>query len=108
MDGLAEKVLSLSIRRKVLEELIKKGKATAYELSKELDIPDAAVGKHLGILYEAGLVESPEVDISSGRLKKIYMPSNRAAKILREFWKKEIMAAPKIIQDMCKEVKENG
>lgn len=105
MDNIEEKVLSLAIRRKVLEELIKKGEATAYDIAKTLDIPDAAVGKHLIILQEAELVKEPEIDISTGRLKKIYKPSEGAIKILKEFWKREIKAAPKIIQDMCKEVK---
>lgn len=108
MDELAEKVLSLTIRRKVLEQLIKKGEATAYEISKELSIPDAAVGKHLSILQEVGLVNPPEIDVSGGRLKKIYKPSKNAIKVLKEFWKKELEAAPEIIKDICKEVNKNG
>jgi predicted transcriptional regulator len=100
MDEAVERILSTSVRRKVLEELIKRGKATAYEISKNLNIPDAAVGKHLEILFEAKLVSAPEVDISSGRLKKIYRPAANAEKILKEFWDKEIRSAPKSIQKM--------
>ncbi|MCK4364826.1 MAG: helix-turn-helix transcriptional regulator [Thermoplasmatales archaeon] len=109
MDKAVGRVLSTSIRRKVLEELIKRGKATAYEISKNLDIPDAAVGKHLEILFEAKLVDAPEVDISTGRLKKIYRPATNAEKVLKEFWDKEIRDAPKSIQKMYlnKECKEN-
>ena len=108
MDDVAEKVLSQTVRRKVLEQLIEKSDATAYDIAKELDIPDAAVGKHLMILQEAGLVEEPEVDISGGRLKKIYRPSRKASKTLKEFWKKEIEMAPKMIRDMFKEVEKNA
>lgn len=100
MDEAIERILSTSVRRKVLEELIKRGEATAYEISKNLKLPDAAVGKHLEILYEIKLVSSPEVDISTGRLRKIYKPAPNAEKVLKEFWDKEIRSAPKSIQKM--------
>jgi predicted transcriptional regulator len=103
MNREEERILSVSSRRRVLEELIKSGEATSYELAKKLDIPDSAVGKHLRILHEAGLVEEPEIDISSGRLKKIYRPSEYAEKILQEFWSKEIESAPESVKKIVSE-----
>lgn len=93
-----EKILSTTVRRKILEELIKRGKANAYEIAKDKEIPDAAVGRHLQILMGAGLVKEPNVDISEGRLKKIYTPASGAENTLIEFWNKEISEAPKSIQ----------
>lgn len=95
--------MSVSSRRKVLEELIKRGKATSYEIAKKLNIHDSAVGKHLKILQEAGLVEEPEVDTSEGRLRKIYRPAKHSEKILKEFWLKEIKSAPESVQEILKE-----
>lgn len=97
-----DKILSVSARRKILEELIKSGEATAYELSRKLEIPDSAVGKHLRILYEVGLVEEPKIDLSEGRLKKMYKPARSAEKKLKEFWIKEIKSVPKSIQNEIK------
>ena len=110
MDKIIEKVLSTTVRRKVLEELIKNEKATAYEIAKNIDIPDAAVGRHLEILHQVGLVHKPQVDISEGRLKKIYSPTSEAERILREFWDREIRSAPKSIQNIYlrKECEEKG
>jgi len=93
-----EKILSVSSRRKILEELVKSGEATSYELAKKLNIPDSAIGKHLKILNEAGLVEEPKIDTSEGRLKKIYKPTKGAEKTLKDFWIKEIKSAPESIQ----------
>jgi len=93
-----EKVLSVSSRRRVLEELVKSGEATSYELAKKLNIHDSAVGKHLKILYEVGLVEEPLIDTSEGRLRRVYKPSENAERVLREFWLKEIKSAPESIQ----------
>lgn len=95
--------MSVSSRRRVLEELIKSGEATSYELAKKLNIHDSAVGKHLKILHEAGLVEEPEIDTSEGRLKKIYKPSKHAEKILKEFWSKEIESVPESVKKIISE-----
>jgi len=100
MNKVIEKILSVSSRRKVLEELIKKREATAYEIAKELGIPDAAAGRHLFILCEVGLTEAPTISTSGGRLKKIYKPTRAAEGILREFWDKEIQSAPESIKRM--------
>ena len=110
MKSKEEKILSVSSRRKVLEELIKIGEATAYEIAKKINIPDSAVGKHLKILREAGLVEEPEIDISGGRLKKTYKPTPHAEKTLRDFWLKEVKSAPESIQKILsrKHVEETG
>ena len=53
MNTITEKVLSTTVRRKVLEELIKLERANAYEIAKNTGIPDAAVGKHLQILLRS-------------------------------------------------------
>ena len=95
--------MSVSSRRRVLEELVKSGEATSYELAKKLNIHDSAVGKHLKILHEAGLVEEPMVDVSEGRLKKVYKPAKDAEKILKDFWLKEIESAPENIQKILGE-----
>lgn len=92
------KLLSVPSRRRILEELIKNGESTAYELAKKLEIPDSAVGKHLKILCEAGLVEEPNIDVSEGRLKKIYKLAPHAEKLLKEFWISEIQSVPESIQ----------
>lgn len=97
------KVLSTTVRRKILEELIKRGKANAYEIAKDTEIPDAAVGRHLQILMGAGLVKEPNVDISEGRLKKIYTFASGAENTLKEYWDKEFKEAPKSIQKMILE-----
>ena len=107
MDAIIEKVLSTTVRRKVLEELIKLEKANAYEIAKNTGIPDAAVGKHLQILRENGFVKEPDVDISEGRLKKIYTPAPGAENTLKEYWDKEINEAPKSIQKMIIEKYSN-
>jgi predicted ArsR family transcriptional regulator len=98
MSGFEEKVLSLSSRRKVLEELIKSEEATAYQIAKKLNIPDSAVGKHLAILYQARLVQRPIIDTSEGRLKKLYKPAEDAERILMNFWLKEIESAPESVK----------
>lgn len=106
-----EKILSVSSRRKILEELIKSGEGTAYELAKALHIPDSAVGKHLKILQEAELVEEPKTDISEGRLRKVYKPSANAQKVLTEFWLEEIKSVPEGVKDSLRrmrKVKEGG
>jgi predicted ArsR family transcriptional regulator len=95
-------LLSVSSRRKVLEELKKSGEANSYALAKKLGVPDSAVGKHLKILQEAGLVEEPTVDVSEGRLRKVYRPAKDAEKILGEFWVKEVRSAPESIQKILK------
>ncbi len=102
MDGINEKILSTTVRRKILEELIKMEKANAYEIAKNTGIPDAAVSKHLKILRETGFVEEPDIDISEGRLKKIYTPSPNAEDILIEYWYKEISETPVSIQNMIR------
>jgi predicted transcriptional regulator len=103
MNKEEEKILSVSSRRKVLEELIKSGEGTSYELAKKLNIPDSAAGKHLKILKEAGLVEEPKIDTSEGRLKKIYRPAKSAEKVLNDFWLKEIETAPESIKKLLAE-----
>lgn len=100
MDKMLEKVLSTTVRRKILEELIKRGKANAYEIARDTGLPDAAVGRHLQILRGAGLVQEPNVDISEGRLKKVYAPTANAENSLKEYWNKEISEAPQSIQKM--------
>ena len=110
MNQEEEKILAVTSRRKILEELVKSGEATAYEIAKKINIPDSAVGKHLRILREAGLVEGPEIDISGGRLKKTYKPSPHAEKILEDFWLKEIQSAPESIKKILsrKHLEESG
>jgi len=88
------KALSVTSRRKILEELIKRVGATAYELAEKIGISDSAIGKHLQILCNAGLVEGPTTDISTGRLKKIYKPSPNAEEVLSDFWIEEISSVP--------------
>lgn len=95
-----ERLLSVASRRRILEELIKNGENTAYEFAKKLEIPDSAVGKHLKILCGAGLVEEPNIDVSGGRLKKIYKPAPHAEKVLKDFWLKEIRLTPESVQKM--------
>lgn len=89
-----KEALNVRTRRKVLEELIKKGNSTAYGLAKRVDISDSAVGRHLDILEEAALVEPPYTDTSVGRLKKIYTPAKNAEEVLAEFWEKELDSIP--------------
>lgn len=110
MNSREERILSVASRRKVLEELIKIGETTAYEIAKKISIHDSAVGKHLRILCEAGLVEGPEIDISGGRLKKAYRPASHAEKTLGDFWLKEIQSAPQSVQKILsrKHVEEGG
>lgn len=93
-----EKVLSVTSRRRVLEEVVKNGEITAYEIAKTLKLPDAAVARHFHILSGAGLIEGPFVDTSGGRLKKIFRPSSHAEKVLKDFWAKEIESAPESIR----------
>jgi len=93
-----EKVLSVTFRRKALEEVVKKGEITAYEVAKTLKLSDAAVARHFHILSGAGLIEGPFVDTSGGRLKKIYRPSPHAEKVLKDFWAKEIESTPENIK----------
>jgi predicted ArsR family transcriptional regulator len=93
-----EKVLSVTSRRRVLEEVVKNGEITAYEIAKTLKLPDAAVARHFHILSGAGLIEGPFVDTSGGRLKKIYRPSPHAERVLKDFWAKEIEAAPESVK----------
>lgn len=88
------KALSVTSRRKILEELTKCGGATAYELAEKVGISDSAIGKHLQILCNAGLVEGPTTDISTGRLKKIYKSSPNAEAVLSDFWVEEISSIP--------------
>jgi DNA-binding transcriptional ArsR family regulator len=45
-------------RRTVLEEIATRGSATATELAVPLGITRQAVAKHLGVLADAGLVDS--------------------------------------------------
>jgi DNA-binding transcriptional ArsR family regulator len=104
MDKTLEKVLSTTVRRKILEELIKRGKANAYEIARDTGIPDAAVGRHLQILQGAELVKEPDVDISEGRLKKIFTPALYAENALKEYWHKEICEAPESIREMIIEI----
>ncbi len=94
-----EEALKVRTRRRVLEELIKKGNSTAYGLAKRLDTSDSAVGKHLDKLKEIGLVEPPYTDTSVGRLKKIYSPSKEAEKVLLEFLEGEISSLPDEIRE---------
>jgi len=109
MNQEEEEILSVSARRRVLEELVKSGEATSYKLAKKLNIHDSAVGKHLKILYEAGLVEEPMVDVSEGRLRKVYKPSKNAEKILEDFWLNEIESAPEGIQKIiCEKFTKKG
>ncbi len=103
-----EKVLSVTSRRKVLEEVVKNGEITAYEIAKTLKLPDAAVARHFHILSGAGLIEGPFVDTSGGRLKKIYRPSPHAEKILKDFWAKEIESAPESIKKGVRNGTRNG
>ncbi|TES83851.1 MAG: hypothetical protein E3J91_01480 [Hadesarchaea archaeon] len=42
----------------------------------------AAKRRDLKILWGAGLVEEPNIDVSGGRLKKIYKPAPHAEKVL--------------------------
>ena len=99
MNDEERKILFVSSRRKVLEELIKSGEGTSYYIAKKLNVADSAVGKHLAILHEAGLVEEPLVDLSQGRLRKVYKPSKKAKEILKEFWIEEVESAPKFIKE---------
>lgn len=91
--------LTVRARRRVLEELLKRGNSTAYGLAKRLDISDSAVGRHLEVLKEIGLVKPPNVDTSLGRLKKIYEPAEGAEKTLEEFWRNELELAPERIKE---------
>ncbi len=91
--------LTVRTRRRVLEELIKKGNSTAYGLAKRLDISDSAVSNHLDKLVDVGLVEPPYTDTSVGRLKKIYTPSKNAEKILLEFLEEELDSLPEEVKE---------
>lgn len=109
MDDNKEKALMVTSRRKVLEELIKMKKATAYDIAKKVGISDAAVGKHLKTLEEAGLVQLLSKDTSTGRLRKLYIPTPNAEETLYVFWEKEILSTPhpgKIQKRILKIVKE--
>ncbi|MGI8660729.1 MAG: ArsR/SmtB family transcription factor [Thermoleophilaceae bacterium] len=50
--------LADATRRSMLATLTQRGTATATELARELPMSRQAVSKHLGVLAEAGLVES--------------------------------------------------
>ena len=45
-------------------------------------------------------IEEPNIDVSEGRLKKIYKPAPHAEKVLEEFWIKEIRLTPESVQKM--------
>ncbi|HEU4656307.1 MAG TPA: metalloregulator ArsR/SmtB family transcription factor [Capillimicrobium sp.] len=45
-------------RRRVLDEIGRRGAATATELAADLPVTRQAVAKHLGILADAGLVDA--------------------------------------------------
>jgi len=105
---LVRKALSVTSRRKVLEELTKCGGATAYELAEKVGISDSAIGKHLQILCNASLVEGPTTDISTGRLKKIYKPSPNAEEVLSDFWIEEISSVPNKVKKRIHEKLKNS
>ncbi len=50
--------LADATRREVLDEIGRRGAATATELAADLPVTRQAVAKHLGVLADAGLVES--------------------------------------------------
>ena len=111
VDLPVERILSVSSRRKILEELIKNGESTAYELAKVLQIPDSVVGKHLRVLEQGNLVEEPRTDISEGRLRKVYRPTAGAKEVLTKFWLEEVESLPKSIQnslDEARRIREGG
>jgi len=94
-----QEVLTPTPRRKILEELIKNGEASPYEISKKVGISDSSVSRHLDILSDSDLIEPPETDVSGGRLKKIYKSTPDAEKAIANFWKEEIQSAPKFIRE---------
>lgn len=100
MNEKVRQALSNRLRRRVLEELIKKKRGTAYTIAKCLNVPEASVSNHLDVLKTAGLVKGPNIDTSEGRLKKIYQTSDKAEQLLKEFWIEEIKAAPNSIQKL--------
>jgi predicted ArsR family transcriptional regulator len=102
MNEKIKQALSNRLRRKVLEELIKEKKSTAYTIAKYLNVPEASVSNHLEILKKADLVKGPNIDTSTGRLKKIYQTSDKAEQLLREFWIEEINKAPNSIKKLYK------
>ncbi len=77
----------------ILAILYYKGEATATDLEKELvgKITKAGISKRLKWLAEKGHLEEPEIDISTGKLKKIYKaPSKEKLKsIILTHYKKE-------------------
>jgi len=70
------------------------GEATATDLEKEskVDLTKAGISKRLKWLAEKGYLEEPEIDISTGKLKKIYKaPSREKLKeALLEWYQKEV------------------
>lgn len=94
MDNYSKRLLSTQVRRIVLQELLQMKKGNAYQIAKNTGISDAAVSKHLKILMGAGLVKEPDLDISEGRLKKIYQPTENAENLLTEYWLQEFASIP--------------
>jgi len=76
----------------LLALLYYKGKATATELAKEIELSKATISDRLKWLAEKGYLEEPEIDISTGKLRKVYKsPSKEKLKsAFLEYYRTEI------------------
>jgi len=76
----------------ILAALYYLGEATASDLERLIDLSKASISDRLKWLVEQGYLSEPEVDISTGRLRKIYKAPNK--EVLRntflEWYKDEI------------------
>ncbi len=104
-----KKVFLDEVDLELLSALYYLKQATATDLEKEFrgDITKAGISKRLKWLVSAGYLEEPEIDISTGKLKKLYgSPDREKLKTaLLEWYKREIYD-PMIDDFLGKEVAE--
>ncbi|MEA5521290.1 iron-sulfur cluster biosynthesis transcriptional regulator SufR [Limnoraphis robusta] len=61
-----------STKQDIVQQLIKRGQATAHELAKFLDISPQAIRRHLKDLEAEGAIEYESVQVGMGRPQHIY------------------------------------
>lgn len=77
---------------KLLTALYYLGEGTAFDLSKITGVTRGTASKRLRDLVEERILEEPEVDISTGKLRKVYKAPNRKVieGLLFKWWKVEV------------------
>ena len=61
-----------STKRDIVQQLIKRGQATAHELAQSLDISPQAIRRHLKDLEAEGAIQYESVQVGMGRPQHIY------------------------------------